>query len=391
MKKGVTLKNSGSVLEDVSLPVAVIYESALDSNVAWMQSFADRHGAKLAPHGKTTMAPSLFKRQIDAGSWAITVATAVQASVAFQQGIFRILMANQLVGVPNMSLVADAISSGLEFYCFVDSVENLIQLGTFFGERNLSLNVLIELGIEGGRCGCRTAEEIETLLNALREQRNLKLVGIGGYEGLISGGNETADVAAYGKKLVNTVRELRESGILEVKAPLVTASGSKWFDIIAKEFEEMQEDYTPVHRPGCYIVHDHKLYSGAMAEIKRRNPSLDGGLVPALEVLAYIQSVPEPGLAIVALGKRDIGSEPDLPIPLRLYSKSIGMVNIEDWKTFNIMDQHTFIRVPTDLPVSVGDIVAFGTSHPCLTFDKWRSLLIVDDDLSIRQEVETFF
>lgn len=392
MEKGAVLKSPGNVLKDVALPAAVINEAALDSNIAWMQKFADDHGAKLAPHGKTTMAPVLFKRQLNSGAWGITVATAVQACAAFEHGVHRILMANQLVGEPNMTIIADAISSGLEFYCFVDSVENVVQLGNFFGKRKSSLNVLIELGIEGGRCGCRTAEEVEALINAIGGQKNLNLVGIGGYEGLISSSNEIADVSAYGKRLVETVRELRNSGILKQKDPLVTASGSKWFDIIAKEFQKVGENYTPVHRPGCYVVHDHSLYAGAMKDIKTRNPSLVGELVPALEVLAYVQSVPEPGLAIVALGKRDIGTVPDLPIPLCLYSQKLGKVVVEGLKTFNIMDQHTFVQIPSSgPPVSVGDVIAFGTSHPCLTFDKWRNMLLVDDDLNIIQEIKTLF
>ena len=67
------LPETGSdLLADVSLPAAVIHEPALAHNLAWMQRFAEAHGAYLAPHGKTTMAPALFQRQLDAGAWGIT-------------------------------------------------------------------------------------------------------------------------------------------------------------------------------------------------------------------------------------------------------------------------------------------------------------------------------
>lgn len=400
-QKGTPLSTPASLLADVPLPAAAIFEAPLAHNLAWMQRFADDHGAKLAPHGKTTMAPALFKRQIEAGAWGITLATAVQTVAAHAHGIDRVLMVNQLVGRPNMALIADAIETGLEYYCVVDGADNVRALGGYFdergfAERELKLNVLIELGIDGGRCGCRDAAQVEALVAAIAEQPALALVGIEGYEGMIAGGDEIASVRAYGERLVDTVKTLRASGVLKREAPIVTASGSKWFDLIAEAFDEaeLKEHYTPVLRPGCYVVHDHKLYAGAMDAVKSRRPGLQGALQPALEVFAHIQSLPEPGLAIVALGKRDIGHEPDLPLPLRRYSANVEnptAVDISAWRTTHIMDQHVFLEVPVGAEIAVGDVIAFGTSHPCLTFDKWRRMLLVDDQLSVKAVLETYF
>ena len=61
--------------EDVSLPVAVLSQSRLRHNLQWMQTFIARYGVQLAPHGKTTMSPSLFQLQLDHGAWGITLAT----------------------------------------------------------------------------------------------------------------------------------------------------------------------------------------------------------------------------------------------------------------------------------------------------------------------------
>jgi len=35
--------------------------------------------------------------------------------------------------------------------------------------------------------------------------------------------------------------------------------------------------------------------------------------------------------------------------------------------------------------VKVGDMVAFDISHPCLTFDKWRQLLVVDPQYRVTE------
>lgn len=392
------------MLSGVSLPAAVVFEAPLAHNLAWMQRFAETHGARLAPHGKTTMSPALFRRQLEAGAWGITLATAPQCRAAFTHGVARLLMANQLVGAANMVIVAELIEQGAEFYCVVDGIENVAQLGRFFAARGLELQVLIELGVPGGRCGCRDADQVDALVAAIAEQPALRLMGIEGYEGMIAGGDEVAAVRAYGERLVATVRMLHASGVLESEAPIVTASGSRWFDLIAEAFDEaeLREHYTPVLRPGCYVVHDHKLYAGAMAEVKARQPHLQDELRPALEVFAHVQSLPEPGLAVVALGKRDIGHEPDLPLPLRLYplvsqpAAARTPADISSWRTTHIMDQHVFLAIPHDsemgsAEIAVGDVIAFGTSHPCLTFDKWRQLLLVDEALMVKESLATCF
>jgi len=54
--------------EDLTLPAAVLYEDALQHNLEWMRHFMDAYGVRLAPHGKTTMAPRLFAMQLAPGA-----------------------------------------------------------------------------------------------------------------------------------------------------------------------------------------------------------------------------------------------------------------------------------------------------------------------------------
>jgi D-serine dehydratase len=49
-----------------------------------MQQFIAAYNCKLAPHGKTTMVPKLFSRQLEAGAWGITLATPHQTQVAYE-------------------------------------------------------------------------------------------------------------------------------------------------------------------------------------------------------------------------------------------------------------------------------------------------------------------
>ena len=387
-----SLQTGRSLLTGVSLPAAVISEPALANNIRWMQHFAEQRGSHLAPHGKTTMTPGIFRRQVAAGAWGITLATATQCAAAFEHGVARLLMANQLVGEANMAIAASLIERGADFYCTVDSVANVQALDAFFARRGLTLQVLAELGVPGGRCGLRTADELDTLTAAIAGAPHLSLRGIEGYEGVIHGNNDVDDVRAYGRRLVEATMALRKAGVLDGK-PIVTASGSKWFDLIAEAFAQagLEGGIAPLMRPGCYVAHDHRLYQEAMDDVKARHPDLEGSLEPALTVFAHVQSLPETGLAIAALGRRDIATDPDLPMPLTVYRAGRAPREATGLKTRKVMDQHTMLELAPDADLEVGDIIAFGASHPCLTFDKWRQVLLVDERLEVREIMPTYF
>ncbi|KAA0010246.1 amino acid deaminase [Billgrantia pellis] len=399
--KGVP-QTGNRLLADVSLPAAVIHEAALAHNLAWMQAFCDAHGARLAPHGKTTMSPQLFHRQLAAGAWGITLATAPQCRAAFAHGITRMLMANQLVGEANMAIVAELIEGGADFYCVVDSAANVDQLARYFTARDLRLKVLIELGMPGGRCGCRDSDEVLALAERIDGERALVLSGLEGYEGVVHADEPERAVRAYAWQLVEAAQALERDALIESPEPLITASGSAWYDLMAGVFHEARlgSRFVPVLRPGCYVVHDHGIYRQAQREVLERQPALTRGLEPALEVFAQVVSLPEPGLAIVGLGKRDIGHDL-LPEPLRRYREGderLRPLSVAGWRVTRLMDQHAFIELPREeepevgrARVRVGDIVAFGASHPCLTLDKWRRLCRVNERLEVVEVLETCF
>ncbi|MGC8011192.1 amino acid deaminase, partial [Salmonella enterica] len=71
-----------------------------------------------------------------------------------------------------------------------------------------------------------------------------------------------------------------------------------------------------VLRPGCYLTHDVGIYRAAQSQIQVRNPvahSMRSQLQPALQLWAYVQSIPEADKAIIALGKRDAAFDAGLP------------------------------------------------------------------------------
>ncbi|EAR55505.1 predicted amino acid aldolase or racemase [Photobacterium sp. SKA34] len=163
----------------------LIKASLLDNNLQWMQRFANQHNVKLAPHGKTTITPAFFHQQLEHGAWGITIASPAQAQVAVLSGAKNIIMANQLVGLTNMMIISQLIKHyDVNFYCCVDSKRNIEALEDFFASHKQKLNILIEMGVDGGRCGCRTEQEMMTLAQHIHQSSHLNLKGIEVYEGL---------------------------------------------------------------------------------------------------------------------------------------------------------------------------------------------------------------
>lgn len=384
--------------EDISLPAAVLYADALEHNLKWMQEFVAKYGVQLAPHGKTTMAPQLFRRQLDAGAWGITLATAHQVRAAYRGGVQRVLMANQLVGKRNMGMIAELLTDpGFEFHCIVDSADNVDQLGEFFSDVNKQVNVLLELGVPGGRTGIRDDAQREAVLAAIaRWPDNVQLTGVEIYEGVL---HDEAEVRAFLKHAVDVTRSLVQSKKIVRSPAILSGAGSAWYDVVADEFAQAKDaGIEVVLRPGCYLTHDVGVYKKAQTEIFARNPiarSMGEGLKPALQLWAYVQSIPEPERAIIGFGKRDAAFDAGMPEPARHFRPGTQWpreVSAEEgWEIFGMMDQHAYMRIKPGDDIKVGDLLAFDISHPCLTFDKWRQILVVDAKYRVKEVIETFF
>ena len=401
--------------EDVSLPVAVLREARIEHNLLWMQAFIDRYGVKLAPHGKTTMSPALFQRQLAHGAWGITLATAPQVQAAFAYGVRRVIMANQLVGRGNMAIIAalQKEDAAFEFSCIVDSVANVQALGAYFQACGQRLRVLIEYGVPGGRTGVRDEAQEQAVLEAIRQwPTSLALVGVELYEGVLK---EEADIRAFLQRVRASAARIGAAGGFAQPVPILTGAGSAWYDVVAEEFtsNDASHAFDVILRPGCYLTHDVGAYREANDRIQANNPvarEMRRSLLPALQVWAYVQSLPEPGKAIIALGKRDAAFDAGFPEaslhfrPQGPHGSADADANVNantathapqaaspDWRITAMMDQHAFMSIPEVTDLQVGDMIAFDISHPCLTFDKWRQLLLVDEAYRVTGIVSTFF
>lgn len=393
---------------DTSFPVALLKDSALRHNLAWMRAFCERHGVVLAPHGKTTMSPQLFGAQLANGAWGLTLASATQVQVAHRFGVRRVLLANQLVGRADIEAILSLLQGDPDFECIVlaDSVDGAERLAQAVHARGLGrpLPVLVELGLAGKRAGCRSVESALALARSIAGLEGLALAGFEGYEGLLVTDDRAADLRAVDSflaQLVELVRAADADDLFGAPEILISAGGSSYFDLVARGFSKvgpLSRKLRPVLRSGCYLTSDHGTYQRLLRELDEREGENEG-LRPALEVWSMVQSRPEPTLAILTMGKRDASYDADLPIPLYTHRPGSGDAGPRalppGCSIFKLNDQHAYLRLPEGDPLcdtlAVGDLVGCGISHPCTTFDKWQVLLAVDDAYTVRYAVNTFF
>ncbi|NEX64385.1 amino acid deaminase [Noviherbaspirillum galbum] len=387
---------------DLPFPLAVLRESALDHNLRWMADFAAASGVLLAPHGKTTMAPQLFDRQLRAGAWGMTLANMQQVDLCVDLGLRKIIVANQLAGrldVEHAGRLQER-HPDLQLFFLVDSPAQLRLISEVAAQGNFRrpCTVLLELGVPDGRTGCRDMDEALDLARQVAASGHAVLAGVECYEALHLRADSEADRPLVEEQLDRMHRFAlqcdaeRLFGLPEI---ILSAGGSAVFDLVARGLPlALSKPVLPILRSGCYVTHDSGFYERfVQLLLARTDPAWRqrGGLHPALEVWVQVQSRPEPGLAILAMGKRDASYDLGMPAPLRWAREGEVKNAGSGWTITRMNDQHAYLALPADAPLQVGDLVACGISHPCTTFDKWRWLPLVNDAYDVTGACRTFF
>ena len=398
---------AGPALADLATPLLVLDAAALEHNIALMAGYCARHGVDLAPHGKTTMAPQLFARQLAAGAWGITAATIAHVRVYRQFGVETVLLGNQLLDPDGLRWVAaeSRRDPGFRFLCFADSVAGVRLMRAALdglgadATPNRPLDVIVDLGLPGGRTGCRDVDTAVTVGRAVHEAEWLRLAGVGGFEGALAGDRSAQSlerIRGYLGFVRETAAALDGAGLFDHCDEIVlTAGGSAYFDDVAELLAAPMEASRPVRtvlRSGAYVTHDDGHYRRLTPLASRgEEGEPDAGFRPALSILGRVLSTPEPGLALLDFGKRDAPFDLGLPEPHWLRRAADGTrVPLTGCSISALADQHAFLTHGPEAAPAVGDIVACGISHPCTAFDKWQLIPMVEGDRVV-DLIRTFF
>ena len=396
---------------DIALPAMTLRDSAVANNLALMRDIAASHGVSLAPHAKTTGAPQLYGKMLkDGGVWGFTAATVQQALLAARTGAKNVLLANQLAAPANVAHFAGLMKAfpQTKFMCLVDSTDGA-QLLAKWANPHLNgqkLSVLIEMGPVGGRAGARTLDQAKAVIAAIGSAPELQLVGVEAYEGGVKAPTPE-EVWAGIDRLLDLMLAVfdhgRQSGAFAKGEEVILSAGSSTsFDQVIRRFGHLSKDngVRIVTRGGAFLALDHGFYKRRALDMDKRG-ALDlpggkkgsaSGFKPGLELWAAVQSMPDPEMAIMGMGMRDLPYDIELPIPLQRFRDGKLIEDLgPDWKMTKSNDQHCYVEYPKGADIRIGDIISFGISHTSTAFDKWDVVWRIADDFTVTGAVKTFF
>ncbi|MBQ0914948.1 amino acid deaminase [Streptomyces sp. RM99] len=378
-------------------PVLALSAERLEHNLRLMETYSARHGLAFAPHGKTSMAPQLFQRQIEHGAWGITLAVPHQVRVARAFGVQRVFLANELVDAAALRWISSELDADpdFRFVCYVDSVRGVELMDAALTGAGASrpVDVVVELAAgEGARTGVRTEARCAAVADAVAGARTLRLAGVAGYEGEVPDA-DTGKVRAWLRRLVALAVDFDRAGRFDgLEEIVVSAGGSTWFDAVADVFAEVPDLSLPVLkllRSGAYVSHD----DGHYRELTpfNRVPE-EGALEPAFRLWSQVVSRPSPGQAFTNAGKRDAAYDLHLPFAQVVRPADGGperpATGIE---VTGLSDQHAWLRTTEEADLEVGDWLGAGLSHPCTSFDKWQLIPVAEADGTVVDYIRTFF
>ncbi|HEY1622721.1 MAG TPA: alanine racemase [Streptosporangiaceae bacterium] len=377
-------------------PVLTLDEAALEHNITTMAKWCADRGVELAPHAKTTMAPQLWARQLAAGGWGLTAASAAQLRVYRAFGVSKVILANQVTDVPALRWIdrERAGDPALQLASFVDSPQVVAQMEAALREAGARpADVIVELGRTAGRAGARSVAEAVEVARAVAASPLLRLVGVGGYEGVLVNDPSPHSLAVISDFLAR-MRELtvllHDRNLFETDDIIVTAGGSCFFDLAAQAFAGPWPgmSVTTVLRSGCYVTHDDGFYRW-MSPFSRGEAE-HGSLRPALRLWARVTSRPEPGLALLTAGKRDLSFDAWPPEPQLVRGADGTVQPLRDCVVKQVNDQHAFVTLPPGQDMTVGDWAGLGLSYPCTAFDKWQLIPVLRGE-QVVDFVRTYF
>jgi D-serine deaminase-like pyridoxal phosphate-dependent protein len=364
-------------LATLPTPMVTLDAGALEHNRAAMAGWAARAGVDLAPHGKTTMAPSLWRAQLDAGAWGITVATPWQLSFALSTGLPRVLAAYPVLDPGVLRFLGRPRTARV--LVWADGVDVVEAMAPHVAGSAQPLDVLVDVGAPGGRTGARTLGAAVATARAVVGTPGLRLAGVAGYEGSLAHDASDASLATI-RAYLASLRDVHAAlGDLYGGEAVLTAGGSAYFDEVAGALAPLHEPGRTrvVVRAGAYLAHDDGFYRGITPSNRETGPHLRAALHGWVRVI----SRPEPGLALADGGKRDLPFDEGLPEVQAIRRGGVSPAEpVPGAEVTALADQHTFVRLTGDAEnVRVGDVLRLGLSHPCTTFDKWGLLPVVDD------------
>lgn len=329
---GVLTSIVGQPISELDTPALTVDLDVLEANIEQMASDIAARGAQWRPHSKANKSPVIGHRELRAGAIGITCAKLGEAEVLVANGIFDILISNQVVGpIKTRRLAWINRQSGVDVKCCVDSLHNVQEIAAAGREAAVTIRVLIELNSGMERAGVKPKDAL-ALAKEIKALDGIDFAGLMTWEGhamsYVDFEERTKVVTESINLVLDAAEEIEGAGI---PVEIVSAGGTGTYLITAGI-----EGVTEVQAGGG--IWGDQMYIDLHANVK-----------PALELITTVTSRPNPTRVIVDAGRKTCDPSNRPPIPIGIDTEKVVL---------SAEHGNLTLKEPSDSP-AVGDRLHF--------------------------------
>ena len=322
----------GLPISELDTPALLVDLDVLEANIAQMASDIKARGASWRPHSKANKSPAIGHRELRAGAIGITCAKLSEAEVLVANGIFDILISNQVVGpIKTRRLAWINRQDGVDVKCCVDSLINVQEIAAAGREAGVSVRVVIEINSGMERAGVLSKDAL-ALAKAIDALDGIEFAGLMTWEGHAMSHADFEERTAVVKRSIALVLDAQEEiEAAGIKVEIVSVGGTGTYLISAGI-----EGVTEVQAGGG--IWGDQMYLDLHANVK-----------PALELITTVTSRPNPTRVIIDAGRKTCDPSNRAPIPI-----GIDIVKI----ALSAEHGNLELKEPSDTP-GIGDRLHF--------------------------------
>jgi len=330
----------GDHINEVDTPALILDLDAFERNLKCLQNAVSRAGVRLRPHAKSHKCPEIALRQIQAGAVGICCQKVSEAAVFVDAGVPDVFITNQVVGEKKVAHALD-LATRARIGVLVDDEDQISAFARASAERQVSIDVYLEIDVGMGRCGVVSIERAVAMAQQIDTAPYLNFMGLQCYHGSAQHYRLPEErqqaIAAVCAKAAAAKAAIEDVGI-RVERISGAGTGSVMLESNSKLFNEVQA--------GSYILMDRDYATN------QRDPD-DLPFEHALFVKTAILSHPTANRAVVDAGLKASSVDSGMPV---VWQRS-------DAKYIKASDEHGVLELTANSTLKLGDYVMLVPGH----------------------------
>ncbi|MGC2399320.1 MAG: alanine racemase [Acidobacteriaceae bacterium] len=210
---------------EIPTPALLVDMDAMEANLKRMADFFAEGPCRLRPHYKNHKCVALARRQLAHSAVGITCATLGEAEALARNGIWNILLANEIADPVQIERFLQ-LAQVTDIVVGIDNERAVTAMAKASARANVLLQVVVDVDTGMGRCGVPPGEPALALAQ-LATAQGMRVRGLTGYEGhcvrLPPGPAKVEAIHQAMGPLVETAKLMRSHGIA---VDIVSAGGT---------------------------------------------------------------------------------------------------------------------------------------------------------------------